>query len=363
MKGSNHVMLAFLTAVMTLQIPFVTSTFSSPERRSYYRTNDSANVGEARTSRRSSYETKNPNGQEARIVGGHDVNKGRYPYMVSLQSTSEHGCGAVLVAPDVILTAAHCLYDFVVVAVIGRFDLENVDEEDSQIIDIMYYLKHPDNVFETDEYDIGLVKLTESTNLPPITLNRNSALLEEGMVLTVMGYGDLGNGSYPTVLQEVEVNYIPNDDCLIYQDPLGEGLSYRNFIFDDMMCALGENKDGCFGDSGGPLIWKGDDHEQDVVVGIVSWGIGCARLPGVYARVDYMYDWISTTICELSQDAPDYLQCLQTSGTEPAQTPAPTVTLPDDLGKLNYDAKSGVTRLFLWGACLLLQLSTMILAL
>jgi secreted trypsin-like serine protease len=267
--------------------------------------------------------------------------------------------------------------DLVVKAVVGRNDLENDDEDDSQIIDVMYYVNHPDNVFETDEYDIGLVKLMEPTNLPPIKLNQNSSLLEEGMVLTVMGYGELGNRSYPTILQEVEVNYIPNGDCRSYKDPWGEGLSYRNSIFEDMMCALGENKDGCFGDSGGPLVLMGDDHEQDVVVGIMSWGIGCARLPGVYARVDYMYDWISTTICELSQDAPDYLQCLLPSETEPAQTPAPTlidgrnsnvspaptIVLPDHLDKLNYDTASGITRLSIWVTCLLLQMLTMMLVL
>lgn len=37
------------------------------------------------------------------------------------------------------------------------------------------------------------------------------------------------------------------------------------------------------GDSGGPLY----DEENNVLVGIVSWGIGCASpfFPGVYARI------------------------------------------------------------------------------
>jgi trypsin len=310
--------------------------------------------------------------------------------MVSLQSISRHECGAVLVAPDVILTAAHCAADFAVKAIVGRYDLENDYEENSQIIDVMYYVKHPNNVWESDEYDVGLFKLMEPTNLPPVTLNQNSSLLQEGMVLTVMGFGDLGNESSPAILQEVQVNYIPNDDCRSFKDPLDQGVSYKNIIFEDMMCALGENKDACFGDSGGPLFLRGNDHEDDVVVGITSWGIGCARLPGVYARVDYLYDWISTTICKLSQDAPDYLQCLQSSETaEPAPTPTPTLTdddrdgslspaqptnpptvtqastpLPGDaLDEVNYDATSGITRLCLWGTCLLLLMSTVMLVL
>ena len=46
------------------------------------------------------------------------------------------------------------------------------------------------------------------------------------------------------------------------------------------------------GDSGGPLfIRRGSSKVQ---IGIVSWGIGCARgdSPGVYTRVTKMVDWI-----------------------------------------------------------------------
>ena len=46
------------------------------------------------------------------------------------------------------------------------------------------------------------------------------------------------------------------------------------------------------GDSGGPLYMK--RGSQLVQLGIVSWGIGCARAdsPGVYTRVTKMMDWI-----------------------------------------------------------------------
>lgn len=46
-----------------------------------------------------------------RIVGGTNAEKGRYPYMVSvLRKSGEHDCGGVLVAKDIVLTAAHCSY-------------------------------------------------------------------------------------------------------------------------------------------------------------------------------------------------------------------------------------------------------------
>lgn len=57
-----------------------------------------------------------------------------------------------------------------------------------------------------------------------------------------------------------------------------------------MLCAgyATGGKDACQYDSGGPLV------QGSVVVGIVSWGVGCAlpRYPGVYADVGALRDWI-----------------------------------------------------------------------
>lgn len=50
-----------------------------------------------------------------------------------------------------------------------------------------------------------------------------------------------------------------------------------------MICAGSTVADACQGDSGGPLI----DISNNILVGIVSWGEGCATdgFPGVYARI------------------------------------------------------------------------------
>ena len=66
------------------------------------------------------------------------------------------------------------------------------------------------------------------------------------------------------------------------------------------------------GDSGGPLIKKGANSYDDTLVGLVSWGRGCAEdgVPGVYSRISYFYDWIVETVCDnYADDAPYYMSC------------------------------------------------------
>ena len=58
--------------------------------------------------------------------------------------------------------------------------------------------------------------------------------------------------------------------------------SYQGQIHSDMVYAATgqEGKDSCQeGDSGGLLIISGNDFSSDILVGVVSWGYGCA-IPG-----------------------------------------------------------------------------------
>ena len=89
----------------------------------------------------------------------------------------------------------------------------------------------------------------------------------------------------------VDVPIVSDEECA--------DLYYAVFYDVDpaMICAgyVAEGgKDACQGDSGGPLVSTGDGK----LVGIVSWGLGCARprLPGVYTQVAYYVDWINSKI-------------------------------------------------------------------
>jgi trypsin len=68
-----------------------------------------------------------------RIIGGKEAVAGKYSYAVSLADDIGHFCGGSLIAPDVVLTAAHCQggsYNIIV----GRQDLS--DERVGEVIPV-----------------------------------------------------------------------------------------------------------------------------------------------------------------------------------------------------------------------------------
>lgn len=229
--------------------------------------------------------------QEARIVGGTPSYADRYPYQVSLVENDTHFCGGSLIAPEWVLSAAHCS-GYATHVQIGRFDLGD-DTEEYEKIAVHYEIQHPDYDMLTQDNDIMLIKLTTPSLYEPVRLDDGSENLYNGQTLTVMGWGKTSSfGPVSETLLEVDVDFFPSQRC-------NRRYNFRGaFITRNMMCAARTGKDACQGDSGGPLIKKGDTSSDDVQVGIVSWGIGCARafLPGVYSRVSEALDFIDTYV-------------------------------------------------------------------
>jgi trypsin len=242
-----------------------------------------------------------------RIIGGDEAVEDRYSYTVSLSDDWGHFCGGSLIAPNVVLSAAHCQggrYQ----ATVGR---HGMNDNDGESINVMMEIPHPDYDEDTTDNDFMLLFLANNVTVDVKMVNINSdanvPALEQAV--TVVGWGDtdITDGTeMPIFLQEVEVNAISNDDCNASDGPYGT-YGEAGGITDNMLCAReeGGGEDSCQGDSGGPLVIKGADPNgaDDVQIGVVSWGYGCAmaEYPGVYARVSSRYEWIRKTVCLNSQ--------------------------------------------------------------
>merc|ERR1712020_602505 len=112
--------------------------------------------------------------------------------------------------------------------------------------------------------------------------------------MTVSGWGATSQGgSQAQVLMSV-VPGVSNAKC---QQAYGE-----SSITDAMMCAGRDEGgiDSCQGDSGGPLTFTSGTPAREYIVGVVSWGYGCAvaGYPGVYARVTHVSDWINAELAK-----------------------------------------------------------------
>ena len=231
--------------------------------------------------------------KDPRIVGGIEAEFGRYPYQVGLvSSTGSPGCGGSLIAPDTVLSAAHCSGYFSSV-IIGRYDFSDLSET-YENIPIASETKHPDYWEYNLQNDLMIIKLSTASSYSPVKLDEKSQTLSSGTDVVVMGWGTTTSGGFQSnVLREVEVDIVSNQEC---------NVQYGGGITNDMLCAARAGKDSCQGDSGGPLIIKGSNEANDVLVGVVSWGYGCAdpSYAGVYSRVSENIEWIQN---EMSRKA------------------------------------------------------------
>ena len=238
------------------------------------------------------------------IVGGGPVSTGQYPWMVALASRSVYGdsrsgqfCGGTLVSPTKVVTAAHCLYDESTMepadrpdlkVIIGRTDLTSDDGTEVPVSQVWI---DPDYSMRSNMWDVAVLTLAvpqPGRAVLPLVAQGQSALYRAGSEATVFGWGDLrGDADYAAVLHSVQVPLIGDATCARDYPGGADGA----FQASTMVCA-GEQatggRDACQGDSGGPLV------EAGRLVGLVSWGTGCAEAghPGVYTRVAAMTDAI-----------------------------------------------------------------------
>jgi trypsin len=252
---------------------------------------------------------------DSRIIGGTPAGVNEFKFMASLNV----GCGGSLIAPGIILSAAHCAGN-IRTARIGS----NKANSGGIVKSVTTECVHPNYQSFTTKNDYMLLKLNSPVDIikyPPIQLNNNKAVPKANQILTVIGFGTTSEGGFVSnTLLKVNVPANSHQQC---------NQQYAGSIVENVMFCAGElsgGKDSCQGDSGGPIfeIRSG----KAVQVGIVSFGEGCARpnRSGVYSRVSGAYDWIQKTMAKLNNG--DTSGCLGGSPLVPTIRPNPPTKSP-----------------------------------
>lgn len=231
------------------------------------------------------------------IVGGVVAEKGEFPFQISLQSSSgSHFCGGSLIKKNWVLTAAHCVagWNKANKIVVGLHDQKN--KVGTETFTSVKVVPHPLYNRSTLDYDYAVIQISGDSKFRTIELNNTEIVIPEigrdPINVWTSGWGTTSEGSYalPNLLNKVEVPLVSTAEC-------NAATAYGGDITDRMMCAgLPQGgKDSCQGDSGGPLFVKQASGDF-LLVGVVSWGEGCARPNkfGVYSKVNVVMDWIAT---------------------------------------------------------------------
>ncbi|MFD6357566.1 serine protease [Nocardia tengchongensis] len=217
------------------------------------------------------------------VVGGTEAKAADPPWLAAVGTplffprASGQFCGGALIAPDRVLTAAHCvqLAQLLPQALTVTFDRSDLTSPDGTTVAVTDVHLHPD--FHTDtvdgvdvfHHDLAILTLAHPQNRATVPI-----AAPQGDTATVLGWGGIAAGDLlNTVLREATVPIVSDTDC---------AAAYPGaFDATDMVCAGSTTADTGEFDSGGPLLIDGK------LVGITSWarGTALAGYPTVYARI------------------------------------------------------------------------------
>ena len=224
-----------------------------------------------------------------RIVGGENTDIKQHPWQAALQVNGQFLCGGSIIAERWVLTAAHCFAhskranDWRARAGTTEYAKSGPWTQIERIV------IHPKYDASTQENDIALVKLRSKPSGRVIPRAPADMVVPLGQPLEATGWGAVAEGGEGSkVLQKGSVPHVDPAICNAEE-------AYNGRIKSGIMCAGRKEGgvDACQGDSGGPLVWRAPDGP--VLVGVVSWGDGCARKLkyGVYTRVSAYGEWIA----------------------------------------------------------------------
>lgn len=235
-----------------------------------------------------------------RIVGGTKTTSARWPWQAEIRAYGNHNCGGSLVAPDIVVSAAHCFNlggkiwrppdEFQIVT--GRTRLSGKGGQEHEVADYYFFVDEDGKPLwnrKTIVWDVVFAELGSDAKQEPIKIAGpgESAVWTPGHRAIVTGWGTTVAGT-DAQTSDRSSNVLRRGTIKMISDAHCDSVYGPAFVPDVMVCAglAAGGVDVCQGDSGGPLVVPiaGGDYR---LVGDTSFAEGCALpdTPGVYGRL------------------------------------------------------------------------------
>jgi secreted trypsin-like serine protease len=234
------------------------------------------------------------------VIGGQPAAPGAWPFAAALIDASVSDtlegqtCGAVVVSPREVMTAAHCVASEgsarprrrALDIVAGKLRLRGASPARVHVVSVRV---HPGYDAGTLANDLALLELARPVG--GVAQLDDGAAETAGVAATAIGWGSTTAapvGDFPDALRQTVIDVEPDSACAqVY----GDGYDAAS-----MLCAgiPKGGRDTCQGDSGGPLVGAGPTGT--VVIGFTSFGGACgqAGAPGAYVRATVAATWLAT---------------------------------------------------------------------
>lgn len=248
-----------------------------------------------------------PDASDVKIVGGQLTGPKAFLAGIMDEGGSQPFCGGSFIAPDVVVTAAHCVRGQDKPLRVSAGLTSAGAHATAKTIPVIGVVSHPGFSTQTLDNDVALLFLgaydpaTLPAAIKPIELASLPGTPSDEV--TVIGWGNTTSFGqmFEDELREVTVPVMTLAKC-----QSGDGEGYPK-VTERQICAGHFDQgaqDSCNGDSGGPLVIRAPGA-PDRLVGIVSWGNGCAlkSKPGVYTRAASFKTWIDGEVQKF-KDAP-----------------------------------------------------------